>query len=59
MAIEIKNRLQRQAGIDVPLIELLRGPTAAGLSAALLPLAKAAALAHMAPASGPVEEIEL
>ena len=59
MAIEIKNRLQRQAGIDVPLLELLRGPTASGLAVALLPLAKAAALAHAAPASGPVEEIEL
>ena len=59
MAIEIKNRLQRQAGIDVPLIELLRGPSAAGLAAALLPMAKAAALAYAAPATGPVEEIEL
>jgi acyl carrier protein len=59
MAIEIKNRLQRQAGVDVPLTDLLRGPTAGGLAAALLPRAKAAALAHGAPASGPVEEIEI
>ena len=59
MAIEIKNRLQRQAGIDVPLVELLRGPTVAGLAATLLPAAKGAALAHAAPVAGPVEEIEI
>ncbi|HVW20927.1 MAG TPA: beta-ketoacyl reductase, partial [Opitutaceae bacterium] len=59
LAVEIKNRIQRQAEVDLPLAELLRGPSAAGLAAQLLPRAKAAALAHLAPTSGPVEEIEL
>ncbi|HEX3730983.1 MAG TPA: SDR family NAD(P)-dependent oxidoreductase [Opitutaceae bacterium] len=59
LAVEIKNRLQRQAEVDLPLADLLRGPSAAGLAAQLLPRAKAAALAHLAPAAGPVEEIEL
>jgi aryl carrier-like protein len=59
LAIEIKNRLRREADLDLPLTELLRGPTLAALTETLLPAAKAAALAHAAPAAGPMEEIEL
>jgi NAD(P)-dependent dehydrogenase (short-subunit alcohol dehydrogenase family)/aryl carrier-like protein len=59
VTVEIKNRLQRQAGIDVPFVELLRGPTVASLAASLLPRVKLAALAYAGPAAGPVEEIEL
>ncbi len=58
VAIEIKNRLQRDAGIDVPLTQLLSGPTTAGLAAALLGQMKVAALASTA-AGDAVEEIEI
>jgi natural product biosynthesis luciferase-like monooxygenase protein len=60
VAIEIKNRIQLEAGVDVSLTALLEGPSCAKLAGALLAQVKVAALARTVAASeGPVEEIEL
>ncbi len=36
MAVEIKNRIQHEAGVNVPLVTLLEGPSLGGLSTTLL-----------------------
>ncbi len=60
VAIEIKNRIQLEAGVDVPLTTLLEGPSCAKLAGSLLAQVKVAALARtVATTEGPVEEIEL
>ncbi|MCC7358230.1 MAG: amino acid adenylation domain-containing protein [Anaerolineales bacterium] len=35
MAVELKNRIEQTLGLEVPLVELLQGPTLAGLTSAL------------------------
>jgi natural product biosynthesis luciferase-like monooxygenase protein len=45
VALEIKNRLQRETGVEVPLTKLLEGPTAAGLAEEMLASVKLAAMA--------------
>ena len=60
VAIEIKNRIQLEAGVDVPLTALLEGPSCAKLASSLLAQVKVAALARtVATTDGPVEEINL
>ena len=60
VAIEIKNRLQRAAGIDVPLTRLLESPTLAQLAAEWLPQVKLAAMAATpAPSAGTMQEVEI
>jgi NAD(P)-dependent dehydrogenase (short-subunit alcohol dehydrogenase family)/acyl carrier protein len=60
VAIEIKNRIQRDAGVDVPLTRLLAGPTIAILADELLPQVKLAAMATTAAQNNGVgEEIEI
>jgi natural product biosynthesis luciferase-like monooxygenase protein len=60
VAIEIKNRLQRDAGIDVPLTRLLESPTLAQLAAEWLPQVKLAAMAATpAPLAGAMQEVEI
>ncbi len=60
VAIEIKNRLQRDAAIDVPLTRLLESPTLAQLAAEWLPQVKLAAMAATpAPSTGAMQEVEI
>jgi len=37
MAVEIKNRLAAEAGVDIPLVELLKGTTIASLAERIRP----------------------
>ena len=60
MAVEIKNRLQHDVGVSVPLVRLLEGPSVAGLAADLLAAVKVAQLAAGASSSTErFEEIEI
>ncbi len=61
VAIEIKNRIQLEAEVDVPLTRLLAGPLLRDLAAELLPRLKLAALNAAAGSAGDedVEEVEL
>jgi len=58
VAIEIKNRIQTEATVDVPLTRLLEGPTLQALAEELLPRIKLAALAT-GELTGEVEEVEI
>jgi phthiocerol/phenolphthiocerol synthesis type-I polyketide synthase D len=60
MAVEIKNRIQHEAGVDVPLVQLLEGPAIAALASSVLASLKLSALAaRRDDAAEAFEEIEL
>lgn len=60
MAVEIKNRVQHESGVDVPLVQLLQGPTLSALAASVLASVKVSALASADRSTGTTfEEIEL
>lgn len=59
VAIEVRNRIQLEAGVEVPLTRLLEGPTCVALADSLLGPIKLAVLAAAPASAGPVEEIEL
>jgi NADP-dependent 3-hydroxy acid dehydrogenase YdfG/acyl carrier protein len=60
MALEIKNRIQHECGVDVPLVQLLEGPALASLAASVLASIKVSALAaRRGDAAEAFEEIEL
>ena len=61
MAVEIKNRLQHDLAVDLPLVQLLEGPSISQLTASLLAAIKLSDLsaAPEAEAGTSLEEIEI
>jgi acyl carrier protein len=60
MAVEIKNRLQHDAGVNLPLVQLLEGPSILDLATRVLASIKISGLASRTPsAGGSLEEIEI
>jgi len=62
IAVEMKNRIWHETGIDVPLVQLLEGPSVASLAATVLAAIKMAVLtsrAVPAVAGADLEEIEI
>jgi natural product biosynthesis luciferase-like monooxygenase protein len=62
IAVEMKNRIQQETGIDVPLVQLLEGPSVASLTDILLAAIKMAVLNSRSAAitaEADLEEIEI
>ena len=59
MAVELKNRIQYETGVDVPLVTLLEGPSAAELSRLVLAHIRLAPLVDTLGAAGSLKEIEI
>src|SRR5262249_20169380 len=57
MAVELKNRIRHDVGVDLPLVKLLEGPSAAELSRLLLAHIKLTGLDALA--VGDAKEIEI
>jgi hypothetical protein len=60
MAVEIKNRIHHDTGVDLPLVKLLEGPSVADLAVLLLAQIKVSQIAtRPAGAAGDLTEIEI
>ena len=59
MAVELKNRIQHETGIDLPLVKLLEGPSIADLAVLLAAHIKLSGLRTGVPAGDDLTEIEI
>ena len=59
MAVELKNRIQHETGIDLPLVKLLEGPSIADLAVLLAAHLKLTDLRSNVPAGDDLTEIEI
>jgi phthiocerol/phenolphthiocerol synthesis type-I polyketide synthase D len=59
MAVELKNRIQHETGIDLPLVKLLEGPSIADLAVLLAAHLKLTDLRRNVPAGDDLTEIEI
>jgi len=59
MAVELKNRIRHDVGVDLPLVKLLEGPSIAQLAGLVSAHLKLAELSGVAPSGTDVMEIEI
>jgi acyl carrier protein len=59
MAVELKNRIQHETGVDLPLVKLLEGPSIADLGVLVAAHIKLTGLQSGVPVGGDLKEIEI